>query len=135
MTEEERAEIRREKDKASTAVIILAAGMALWAIDVFVDGGYTEQPEHHAMWRMVAILPGVWGVVLLIIFRYSWTNVICALALAISGFYLANAPTVTMRRPVRPSRVEREVEPQSPRYSRDDYRSERVEEEVEDGRE
>lgn len=95
MTEQQKAEIVREKSKADTAVTALTIGMALWAGSVFLDGGYTDQPEHHAMWRGVALIPGIWGVVLLLIFRYSWANVICALTLIVSGFYLANAPTVT----------------------------------------
>lgn len=95
MTEQERAEIVREKGKADTAVTVLAIGMALWAGSVFLDGGYTDQPQHHAMWRGVALIPAIWGVVLLLIFRYSWSNLICALTLIVSGFYLANAPTIT----------------------------------------
>lgn len=94
MTPEERASIVREKEKATTSVVVLAAGMALWAGSVFLKGGYTDQPEHHAMWRFVALLPAFWGIVLLIIFRYSWTNLISALVMSVSGFYLANAPTV-----------------------------------------
>lgn len=94
MTEQEKAEAKREHDKASIAVKLLAVGMFIWAGQVFIDGGYTDQPEHHAMWRMVALLPAFWGLVLLVIFRYSWGNLIAALVMSLSGFYLAKAPTV-----------------------------------------
>jgi len=94
ITPEERAAIVREKEKANSSIVILAAGMAIWAGSVIVKGGYTTQPEHHDLWRMVALLPAIWGIVLLIIFRYSWTSLIAAIVMAVSGFYLANAPTV-----------------------------------------
>ena len=93
-TPEEMAAIVREKEKATSSVVILAAGMALWAGSVLLKGGYTTQPEHHAMWRVVALLPAFWGLVLLIIFRYSWTSLLAAVVMSVSGFYLAKAPTV-----------------------------------------
>lgn len=95
MTPEERAETIKEKDKATAAVVILSICMGLWAISVFIKGGYTDQPEHHAMWRVVALLPAFWGLVLLVIFRYSWTLLIASIVMSASGFYLAKAPTVS----------------------------------------
>ncbi|MFN7826449.1 MAG: hypothetical protein ACK5RR_00645 [Acidobacteriota bacterium] len=94
ITPEEMAAIVREKEKATSSVVILAAGMAIWAGSVLLKGGYTTQPEHHAMWRVVALLPAFWGLVLLIIFRYSWTSLLAAVVMSVSGFYLAKAPTV-----------------------------------------
>lgn len=105
MTEQERAEIAREKGKADTAIIVLTIGMVVWAGSVFLDGGYTDEPQHHEMWRSVAAISGIWGFVLLLIFRYSWANLLCALTLMATGFYLANAPTITTYQSNKPSRA------------------------------
>jgi hypothetical protein len=94
ITPEERAAIVGAKNKAMSSIVILATGMGLWAGSVFVNGGYTTQPEHHDMWRMVAILPAIWGIVLLVTYRYSWSSLIGAIVMSVSGFYLASAPTL-----------------------------------------
>jgi len=94
ITPEERAAIAREKSKAISSIVLLAGGVGIWAGSIFIDGGYTTQPEYHGMWRAVALLPAFWGIILLLIYRYSWTCIIGALVLSVSGFYLASAPTV-----------------------------------------
>lgn len=91
---EDKAGMLREQQKATTSMIILASGMALWALSVVVKGGYTEQPEYHDMWRSLSLIPALWGIILLIIYRYSWSCVISAVVMVISGGYLATAPTV-----------------------------------------
>lgn len=106
-----RREALQEKSKADMAVNLLAICMVLWAGQVFINGGYTDQPEHHAMWRLVALLPAFWGLVLIVIYRYSWTNLAAAIALSVCGFYLAKAPTVGQGASVstsRPAAVKRE---------------------------
>lgn len=98
MTREERAIANgRERDKAINAVTVMAALMALWAAEVWLNGGYTTQPEHHDMWRMVSAGCGCWGVVLLLVsmfFRGSTLYAIAALVITASGFYLASAPSI-----------------------------------------
>ena len=98
MTREERAIANgREREKAINAVTVMAALMALWAAQVWINGGYTTQPEHHDMWRSVSGICGGWGVILLLVsffFRGSTLYVIAAIVITASGFYLASAPTI-----------------------------------------
>ena len=98
MTREERAIANgREREKAINAVTVMAALMAVWAIQVALNGGYTTQPEHHEMWRGVSAVCGGWGIVLLLVsfcFRGSTLYKIAAIVITASGFYLASAPTI-----------------------------------------
>lgn len=98
MTREERAVANaKEKEKAINAVTVMALVMAVWAAKIFLNGGYTTQPEHHDMWRGVSGICGGWGVILLLVsvfFRGSTLYVIAALIITASGFYLASAPTI-----------------------------------------
>jgi hypothetical protein len=98
MTREERAvSNQREKEKAINAVTVMAALMAVWAVQVWLNGGYTTQPEHHAMWRGTAAICGCWGVILLLIsffFRGSTLYTLASIVITGSGFYLASAPTI-----------------------------------------
>ena len=98
MTREERGIANaKEKEKAINAVTVMAAVMAVWAAQVWLNGGYTTQPEHHEMWRMTAALCGWWGVILLLLsffFRGSALYIVAAIVITASGFYLASAPTI-----------------------------------------
>ena len=98
MTREERGIANaKEKEKAINAVTVMAALMALWAGQIWMNGGYTTQPEHHEMWRGVNAICGGWGVILLLVsvfFRGSTLYVIAALVITASGFYLASAPSI-----------------------------------------
>jgi hypothetical protein len=98
MTREERGIANaKEKEKAINAVTVMAALMAVWAAQIWLNGGYTTQPEHHAMWRGTATLCGCWGVILLLVsmcFRGSTLYTLASIVITGSGFYLASAPTV-----------------------------------------
>ena len=98
MTREERAIANaKEKEEAINAVTVMAALMALWAGQVWLNGGYTTQPEHHAMWRGITAICGCWGVILLMVsmfFRGSTLYTVAATVITGSGFYLASAPTI-----------------------------------------
>ena len=98
MTREERAIANgREREKAINAVTVMAALMALWAIQVGLNGGYTTQPEHHEMWRSVSGICGCWGVILLLVsfcFRGSTLYVAASIIIIASGGYLATAPSI-----------------------------------------
>ena len=98
MTREERGIANaKEKEKAINAVTVMAALMALWACQIALNGGYTTQPEHHEMWRMVSAGCGCWGVVLLLVsmfFRGSTLYTLASIVITGSGFYLASAPSI-----------------------------------------
>jgi len=98
MTREERAITNgREREKAINAVTVMALVMAVWAAKIYLNGGYTTQPEHHEMWRSVSGICGGWGVILLLVsyfFRGSALYVIAAIIITASGFYLASAPSI-----------------------------------------
>lgn len=98
MTREEQAIANaKEKEKAINAVTVMAALMALWAVQVGLNGGYTTQPEHHEMWRSVSGICGGWGVILLLVsyfFRGSTLYTIASIVITASGFYLASAPSL-----------------------------------------
>lgn len=98
MTREERGIANaKEKEKAINAVTVMALLMALWAVQIALNGGYTTQPEHHEMWRMVSAGCGGWGVILLLVsffFRGSTLYTIAAIVITASGFYLASAPSI-----------------------------------------
>ena len=98
MTREERAIANaKEKEKAINAVTVMAALMAVWAAQVWLNGGYTSQPEHHEMWRTVSAGCGVWGIILLlasIFFRGSTLYAVASIIIIASSGYLATAPTL-----------------------------------------
>lgn len=98
MTREERGIANaKEKEKAINAVTVMAGLMAVWAVQVWLNGGYTTQPEHHEMWRMTAAICGWWGVILLLLsvfFRGSALYIVAATIITGSSFYLASAPSI-----------------------------------------
>jgi hypothetical protein len=98
MTQEERGIANaKEKEKAINAVTVMALLMAVWAVQIWLNGGYTTQPEHHAMWRGTAAICGCWGVILLLVsmcFRGSTLYTLASIVITGSGFYLASAPSV-----------------------------------------
>lgn len=98
MTREERGIANaKEKEKTINTVTVMAALMALWACQIALNGGYTTQPEHHAMWRGTAAICGWWGVILLLLsvfFRGSTLYAAASIIIIASGGYLATAPTI-----------------------------------------
>lgn len=98
MTREERGIANaKEKEKAINAVTVMAALMAAWAVQLWLNGGYTTQPEHHEMWRGTAALCGCWGVVLLLLsvfFRGSALYVAASIIIIASSGYVATAPAI-----------------------------------------
>lgn len=93
--DDDRAGRIREQNKATATIVAVALIVGVRALNIFINGGYTTQPEYHSLWRGVAALAAFWGVVLLVTYRYSWTCVIGAVVITLSGYYLTVAPTVT----------------------------------------
>jgi len=92
--QKEMLEIAQAKRKADICIIILAVFMASWAGEIMLKGGYDAPAAHIQLWRGISWLPLIYGVVLLVTFRYSWSNLIGAIVTIASSWYLISAPVI-----------------------------------------
>jgi hypothetical protein len=93
MTAEEKAEIKRRTGHATLVLLVLFLYTGWRAFVVYANNGMMA-PEDEGCDKLLGMLAGAWGVILLFIFRYSYELVFMELGLALTGAYLFFAPVM-----------------------------------------
>lgn len=102
MTREERekAEAIKEQGEATNMLMLVAGAIGLYAGSLYVQGGYDAE---NSLMRLVGVAAALFGVVLLVTYRYSYSALGASIVLIVAGYYVASAPLVGGTRTVRTS--------------------------------
>ena len=102
MTEQEKAEARQAQGEATNMLVIVAGAIGLYAGSLYVQGGYDAE---NSLMRLVGVAAALFGVVLLVTYRYSYSALGASIVLIIAGYYVFSAPVVGGARTVSASTV------------------------------
>lgn len=100
MTEQEKVEARQAQGEATNMLVIVAGVIGLYAGSLYVQGGYDAE---NSLMRLVGVAAALFGVVLLVTYRYSYSALLASIVLIIGGYYVSSAPVVGEARTVSAS--------------------------------
>lgn len=100
MTEQEKAEAIKAQGEATNMLVIVAGVIGLYAGSLYVQGGYDAE---NSLMRLVGVAAALFGVVLLVTYRYSYSALLASIVLIIGGYYVSSAPVVGEARTVSAS--------------------------------
>lgn len=89
--EREKAEARQAQGEATNMLMLVAGVLGLYAGSLYVQGGYDAE---NSLMRLVGVAAALFGVVLLVTYRYSYSALGASIVLIIAGYYVYSAPVV-----------------------------------------
>ena len=90
--EKENAEVNRRKGHATTILAVLLAYAAYRAFVAYSSGGISPTDADND--KFLGMVVGVWGTILLCIYRYSVELLLIEIGLVVAGGYLWIAPII-----------------------------------------